>query len=79
MKMIRKVPTVSTIRKNIHWYAEKVGFTIHRLANGNYNVYDTKMKYIVHHSVNMDTVVRVVTDEVYAIAHRKEICQNGSR
>ena len=64
-----KMPNESTIRSRIHWYAEKVGFTIHRQTNGNYNVYDTTMKYVVNHNVNMDTVVRVVTDEMYMIAN----------
>jgi hypothetical protein len=76
--MIRKVPKVSTIRKSIRRYAYAAGFTFHSHSVGSipsgipgtYSLFDIKMGYYTHKNIDMDTAVRVVTDELYAIAYR---------
>lgn len=76
--MIRKIPKQTTIRKNIRRYAYIAGFTLHPHSAGSipsgvpgtYSLFDIKINYYTHKSVDMDTVVRVVTDELYAIAYR---------
>lgn len=62
---MKKFPKPSTIRSRINFYAYKVGMSIVRNANGTYDLFDMKMEYHTHRNVNMDTVVRVVTDELY--------------
>jgi len=76
--MIRKVPKQSTIRKNIRRYAYIAGLTFHSHSVGSipsgipgtYSLFDIHMNYYTHKNIDMDTVVRVVTDELYAIAYR---------
>lgn len=76
--MIRKVPKQTTIRKSIRRYAYMAGFTLHPHSVGSipsgvpgtYSLFDIKMNYYTHKSVDMDTVVRVVIDELYAMAYQ---------
>ena len=75
-----KIPKTSTIRKNINKYAYKMGFTLHPHhvgsipsgVPGTYSLFDIRAGYYTHKSVNMDTVVRVVVDEMYAKKFREE-------
>lgn len=69
--MIRKVPKVSTIRGRIHAYAYKVGFTIVTQADGRYYIFDNRMGYTTQRNLTMDDVVRIVTDELYAMVYRQ--------
>lgn len=62
---MQKVPHTSTIRNNIRLYAEKVGMRIEKNVDGSYNVWSIEIGYITHRGVNMDTVVRVVVDELH--------------
>ena len=74
-----KIPRTSTIRKNIRRYAYIAGFTLHPHSIGSipsgvpgtYSLFDIRMDYYTHKSVSMDTVVRVVVDELYAREFRK--------
>lgn len=74
-----KIPKTSTIRKNIRRYAYIAGFTLHPHSIGSipsgvpgtYSLFDIRMDYYTHKSVSMDTVVRVVVDELYAREFRK--------
>ena len=76
--MIRKIPKQITIRKSIRRYAYIAGFTLHPHSAGSipsgvpgtYSLFDIKMNYYTHKSVDMDTVVRVVIDELYAMAYQ---------
>ena len=71
--MIRKIPKTETIRKNIRKYANHAGFALHQNSvECNYNLFDIHMGYYVHRNIDMDTVVRVITDELYAIKYRME-------
>lgn len=75
-----RIPKTSTIRKNINRYAYNAGFTLHPHSVGSipsgvpgtYSLFDIRANYYTHKSVSMDTVVRVVVDELYAIKFRKE-------
>jgi hypothetical protein len=67
-----RIPKEKTIRGKIHGYAYKMGFTIVRNVDGSYNIFDIHMAYYTHKNVNMDTVVRVVMDEMYAKKFREE-------
>ncbi len=67
-----KIPKTSTIRSKIHTYAHKMGFTIVKNFDGSYNLFDIHMGYHTHKNVNMDTVVRVIVDEMYAKKFREE-------
>lgn len=75
--MIRKIPKQTTIRKSIRRYAYIAGFTLHPHSAGSipsgvpgtYSLFDIAMGYYTHKSVDMDTVVRVVIDELYAMAY----------
>ena len=69
-----KIPKTSTIRGKIHGYAYKMGFSIVKNFDGSYNLFDIHMAYYTHKNVNMDTVVRVVVDEMYAKKFREEAC-----
>lgn len=64
-----KIPKEKTIRGKINGYAYKAGFTLHPQDDGTYSLFDIKMKYYTHVHVNMDTVVRVVIDELYSMAY----------
>jgi len=66
-----KIPKEKTIRGKINDYAYKVGLTI-VVENGKYSLFDIHMGYFTHKHVNMDTVVRVVIDELYAREYRKQ-------
>lgn len=74
-----KIPKTSTIRKSIRRYAYIAGFTFHPHSVGSipsgvpgtYSLFDIRMGYYTHKSVSMDTVVRVVVDELYAREFRK--------
>lgn len=76
--MIRKIPKQTTIRKSIRRYAYVAGFTLHPHSAGSipsgvpgtYSLFDIKMGYYTHKSVDMNTVVRVVIDELYAMAYQ---------
>lgn len=68
--MIRKVPKVSTIRNRIRHYALKAGFSIHHHLDGTYSLFDIRMGYFTNERTSIDTVVRVVTDELYAVVYR---------
>lgn len=68
-----KIPKEKTIRGKIHTYAYKVGFTIVKNFDGSYNIFDIRMNYYTHKNVNMNTVVRVVIDALYAMAYRKTV------
>lgn len=70
MKM--RIPKEKTIRGKIHGYAYKVGFTIVKNADASYSLFDNRMDYYTHKNVNMDTVVRVVIDSLYAMKYRQE-------
>lgn len=67
-----RIPKEKTIRGKIQSYAYKMGFTIVRNVDGSYNIFDIHMGYYTHKNVNMDTVVRVVMDEMYAKKFREE-------
>jgi len=69
-----KIPKTSTIRGKIHGYAYKMGFSIVKNFDGSYNLFDIRMAYYTHKNVNMDTVVRVVVNEMYAKKFREEAC-----
>jgi hypothetical protein len=66
-----RIPKEKTIRGKINGYAYKVGLTI-VVENGKYSLFDIHMGYYTHKSVSMDTVVRVVVDELYAREYRKQ-------
>ena len=66
-----KIPQSNTIRSKVHVYASKVGLRIEKNVDGSYNMFDIPMDYYTHKNVNMSTVVRVVTDELYARAYRE--------
>jgi len=76
--MLRKIPKTETIRKSIRRYAYIAGFTLHPHSVGSipsgvpgtYSLFDIKMGYYTHRSIPMDTVVRVIVDELYAIKYR---------
>jgi hypothetical protein len=75
-----RIPKTTTIRKKIQGYAYKAGFTLHPHSVGSvpsgvpgtYSLFDIHMGYYTHKNVNMDTVVRVVVDELYARKFRQE-------
>jgi hypothetical protein len=67
-----KIPKTKTIRGRIHGYAYKMGFTIVKNFDGSYSLFDIRMAYYTHKNVDMDTVVRVVVDEMYAKKFREE-------
>lgn len=67
-----RIPKATTIRKNIHSYARKVGFSIIVNPDNSYNLWDVVMGYCIHRGVNMDTIVRVVIDDMYAKKYREE-------
>jgi hypothetical protein len=75
-----KIPKTTTIRKSINRYAYKAGFTLHPHSVGSipsgvpgtYSLFDIHMGYYTHRNVSMDTVVRVVVDEMYAKKFRME-------
>jgi hypothetical protein len=75
-----RIPKTATIRKNINRYAYNAGFTLHPHSVGSipsgipgtYSLFDIRMGYYTHKSVSMDTVVRVVIDEMYAKKFRQE-------
>jgi len=75
-----RIPKTSTIRKNIIKYAYKAGFTLHphRAGSipsgvpGTYSLFAIHCGYYTHKSISMDTVVRVVIDELYAMKFRME-------
>lgn len=76
--MICKIPKQTTIRKSIRRYAYIAGFTLHPHSVGSipsgvpgtYSLFDIHMNYYTHKNIDMNTVVRVVTDELYAITYR---------
>ena len=65
-----RIPKSSTIRSKIHAYAKKADMTIMHNLDGTYNVWSNVIGYHTHKNVNMDTVVRVVSDELYAMNFR---------
>jgi hypothetical protein len=75
-----RIPKEKTIRGKIQGYAYKMGFTLHPHSVGSipsgvpgtYSLFDIHMGYYTHKSVSMDTVVRVVMDEMYARKFREE-------
>ena len=67
-----RIPKASTIRGKINAYAYKVGITIVKNTDGSYNLWDMVIGYTTHRNINMDTVVRVVIDEMYARKYRQE-------
>lgn len=67
-----KIPKEKTIRGKIHGYAYKAGFTIVKNWDGTYDLFDIRMGYYTHKCVDMNTVVRVVIDEMYAKKFRLE-------
>lgn len=67
-----KIPKEMTIRKSIRSYARKMGFSIISNPDNSYNLWDVAMGYTTHRSVNMDTIVRVVIDHMYAKKYREE-------
>lgn len=64
-----KIPKENTIRGKINGYAHKAGFALHANSDGTYNLFDIKMDYYTHKNVPMDTVVRIVIDELYAMMY----------
>lgn len=75
-----KIPKEKTIRGKINAYAYKMGFTLHPHSLGSipsgvpgtYSLFDIRMGYYTHKNVDMNTVVRVVIDEMYARKFRQE-------
>lgn len=62
---MKKVPSTSTIRKNIHHYANLVGLSIRQNLDGKtYSIHDKAMGYDVYIHAPMTTVVRVVQDNL---------------
>lgn len=76
---MKKIPKASTIRGRINAYAHKAGMSIIRNFDGSYNIWSIVIGYTTHRGVNMDTVVRVVIDELYAIKFRQEAEASLSR
>jgi hypothetical protein len=76
-----KIPKEKTIRARIRAYAYKMGFTLHPHSVGSipsgvpgtYSLFDIRANYYTHKSVSMDTVVRVVIDEMYARKYRQTV------
>ena len=66
-----RIPKEKTIRGKINGYAYKVGLTI-VVENGKYSLFDIRMGYFTHKHINMDAVVRIVIDELYAREYRKQ-------
>ncbi len=66
-----RIPKEKTIRGKINGYAYKLGFTI-VVENGKYSLFDIHMGYFTHKNVDMDTVVRILIDELYAREYRKQ-------
>jgi hypothetical protein len=64
-KEMRKPPKTETIRKKINAYSYRAGFTLHPQNDGTYSLFDIHMGYYVCRG-SMDTVVRFVTDELWA-------------
>lgn len=67
-----KVPKSKTIRGKIYAYAYKVGLVVVHNSEETCNLFDIHVGYYTHKNVDMDTVVRVVTDELYARKFRQE-------
>lgn len=75
-----KIPKTSTIRKNINRYAYNAGFTLHPHSVGSipsgvpgtYSLFDIRCGYYTHKSVSMDTVVRVVVDELHMKEYNRQ-------
>jgi hypothetical protein len=62
---MKKVPSTSTIRKNIHHYANLVGLVIRPNLDGKtYTIHDKVMGYDVQLHSTMNDVVRIVHDDL---------------
>ena len=67
---MKRVPSASTIRKNIHHYANLVGMSIRPNLDGKtYIIHDRVMGYDIYHRAPMSTVVRVIHDDLYTKAN----------
>ena len=64
MMKMKKVPSVSTIRKNINRYAYVAGFTYHPQPDGTVKLFDMRMKYYVFRG-SVDCVVHFIVDELH--------------
>lgn len=79
-----KIPKTTTIKKRIRFYAYRAGFTLHPHYLGSipsgipgaYSLFDIKAGYYTHRNIGMNDVVRVVTDELYAMeyAAKRQLC-----
>lgn len=67
-----KIPKSKTIRGRIYAYAYKAGFTVVKEWDGTYGLFDNRAGWYVQKGVDMDTIVRLVIDELYAIKFRQE-------
>jgi hypothetical protein len=62
---MKKFPSISTIRKNVHHYANLVGLVIRPNLNGKtYTIHDKAMGYDVRVRATMNDVVRIVHDDL---------------
>lgn len=60
----RKIPTVSTVRKNINRYAYNAGFTYHPHTDGTVSLFDIRANYYVFRG-SADRAAQFVVDELY--------------
>jgi hypothetical protein len=61
---VKKIPSVTTIRKNINRYAYNAGFTYHPQPDGTVKLFDIRMKYYVFRG-SVERVVQFVVDELH--------------
>ena len=66
-----RIPKTATIRKNIYGYAYKARMIMVTNPDKSYSLWDIPAGYYTHKNINMDTVVRVVVDELHMIASSK--------
>lgn len=68
-KQMKKIPSEKTIRKNVHHYAEKVGFIVSHAYDSRgcsfYAIHDKAMGYDTYVHATMDFVVQRIADELH--------------
>jgi hypothetical protein len=67
---MKKVPSASTIRKNINRYAYVAGFTYHPQPDGTVKLFDIRMNYYVFRG-SVDRVVQFIVDELHTQSRLK--------
>lgn len=73
-----KIVKASTVRKSVSVYASRVGFRVEcdpfSTNADRYSIFDIRADYYIRRNVNMDTVVRLIIDELYAKMYRLAAC-----